>query len=385
MIDTLPRDLHTHIATFMEPLDLYMCKQTCRTLAHIDRGHPLRDTSLSMVGKQFEMYEVCAICYRKVGKKWKHYYHGMFLHDDCMEDVRTTLYKSDGYIWVYKISSKEIGTYKSVINPWNPALWDFQDNAIVGHKIDFSDLIDFFNSLRVERYVRKHYRREIVVGTKKVDVLWSFFETNRVSGVSGREAMAIIDRYAEELVAGFTRLELMFKKHSKNPFGSFDHFVDHRYYRWNLSDEGIKEKIKFYDMDRITREIRTFSREILANFLEQCDCRLCKMFFRMDYYINSSYHRSAMSQLYEKIYEGDVMKGLRALKKFLKHFLSHARNIVHEQKVQFIAGMDRYRRRAPNFCYWDLVNRKLSTKKLRRKIESYLMKYTKKLALSDSE
>lgn len=387
-IVSLPCEVIKYLATFMEPIDLYMCKQTCSSLSDIDRGHSLAHESLSMVGTQFKLYNICAICHKNVTSDDRTTNcYGMFIHANCLQKFELGFYSKEVGVWILNKSTPIIpGNYKLVGKVWNPAQWNFHDNVVVGHKINFSSVLAFFNRVRARHYVYKHYKRSITVGNKTINVLETFEKNNQKWGSTGLESIYLLDMYAEKLIANFMRVELMFTIHTKIHFGGFGEFVDRYKPVLEPKGESIKKDIMKHNKFIIGRELRDLSRMLLSKFLKECDCRRCYFFLDNCSFSNIEYNPwNSPDQPINRIYESDdVQDGIESSKVFLETFLHVAREILHERKIPFIKYMDKKLEDAVDRCFWFLFQKTDSTEGLRDKMESFLTKIDSE-SVSDSD
>jgi hypothetical protein len=348
----------------MEPVDLYMCKQTCTALAHIDRGHPLRDTSLSMVGKQYEMYGICAICHEEVDKNYGNRFYGMYIHEICEDKLCVTSYRSENNKWVPCLEEPaQPGTYKLVFEPWNHAMWDFQDNAIVGHEIDLATNINVFQNSCVEEYLDAHYDRQVF----DFYVWDSFKEEKRALGSSLSETLEILDKYAEELSKRMHNVEKLLQKHSLVQNPSFEKFLD-RYMRWypNPEESFTLKKIREYDLNEIQSMVSSVKKEILREYRRGGDCKWCRQYFRATEleFLDES------PKVCELIHEGgNISKGLQSFRKYLEKFFSCASAIIHSSKFKTTTKIGIF-----NDCFWSLYLGEFtfSTTGIHKKMKKYI-------------
>lgn len=283
-LSSLPREIVTHVASFMEPLDLYMCKQTCIYFSDIDRGHALRDPTLSMVGTQYKLYSLCSHCQKKIEDKYVTE-SGMMLHKRCQGMMHRYVrrFVREGEKWVKITGSKSpIGLFKTFYEQWYPSLWDFHEYVeTCKYNVDLEEVIKFFNINSMKSFVEKNYNRCMVLGDVKINVFDAYMKNGGEWGKNALDTIAHMDEFADDMLRRYISAEELFRDHSRVRDSRFQEFYQDYYaniFKEIIIDEFVKA-VKRYDLKVIQRMLIRLSRKCLCDHLMECDCRWCCEFY----------------------------------------------------------------------------------------------------------
>jgi hypothetical protein len=338
-----PSDVLARIAEFMDPLDLYMCKQTCTALAHIDRGHPCRDTSLSMVGTQYAMHQLCCVCEGPCGRAKAYVQGGMYAHERCIHQklaLHTYLDKDGVLERCTHVGAP--GRYLALFDRWVPALWHFQDYARVGARIDFKPLLSYFEQVRTSEYIRTHvHGRVIRVGRLKVDVWYAFRMhcPGKVQGSGYAQVRACL-QYEIGLHACVRACERVYKEKRRVPratLAGFYSFItkstlcDLAMLGAENMERTICSYLHQYDIYTLTRHIMRIVHACAETLA--CTCLACGDLFT-NFQLTQFRNHLWMVKVVDEVYtQEDIKRFLRALRDFMLRFLVRAKTLTHEGRV----------------------------------------------------
>lgn len=286
-LSSLPREIVVTVASFMEPLDLYMCKQTCRVLSEMDRGHAMRDPTLSMVGTHYKLYNLCSCCQEELCDN-PVICSGMVLHKSCQRNMNRSVRKfvqtpggwmQDGSLII------GAGLYNNFYAKWYPSLWDFHDYVeLCKYSVDVGEVVQFFKLRSLRSYFEKNYTRHVQVGRDKINVLNAYLENGGKWVMDGGDMVARLDEFAEDIQMRYCRAEELFRDHSRVRNSSFGDFYEEKHYSKIFEEEldtvRFVAAVKEYDMGCIERILIRVSVKCMCEHLMECECRLCCHFYK---------------------------------------------------------------------------------------------------------